>query len=101
MNTAIITSVCNQINKAQANPMTLEIQNWLLNYLSSFLSVSASEIDVNLNLHSYGLDSVVAIGMVADLSEEIGYELPPEILFDYPTITALADYCSNIEEVVL
>ena len=83
------------------NDMMLETQNWLVNYLSDLLGIPDQDIDLNLNWQCYGLDSVVAIGLVADLNEQLGYELPPEILIDYPTITALADYCSQLEEVIL
>jgi|GEM_PF-3201113 len=81
--------------------LPMSIQNWLVFHASKLLSIEANEIDCTTSLEQYGLDSVAAISLVSDLSTYIGYELPPELILDYPSIQALTQYCSEIEETTL
>lgn len=39
-----------------------------------------------------GLDSASSAYFIVELEEWLGLELPPELVFDYPTITRLARY---------
>lgn len=87
-------------NTAQ-NPNQSEIQIWLVNYLGQLLEVNTNEIDPTVCFDRYGLDSSAAIGLVADLSEYIGYDLDPDLLSDRTTIQSVAQYCSELEEVTL
>jgi len=48
------------------------------------------------NLAEYGLDSIVALTIAGDLEEELGIELPPTLLWDYPTINDLAGYLASL-----
>lgn len=80
---------------------SMSIQTWLVSHTSELLAIEASEINCTTSLEQYGLDSVAAISLVSDLSTYIGYELPPELILDYPTIQALTQYCSEIEETTL
>jgi acyl carrier protein len=78
-----------------------EIEVWLSSYLSQLLEIDPSEVDVNLCLERYGLDSSGAIGLISDLSDHTGYELEPILLEKYSTIAALAKYCSELEEIAI
>ncbi|MEG4533982.1 acyl carrier protein [Microcoleus sp. D2_18a_D3] len=88
-------------NTSRQSLTTGEIEAWLVTYISQLFSISSNEIDVNLDIKRYGLDSSSAIALLSDLSEYIRYELNPELLLDYPTIKAIANYCAGIEEVIL
>jgi len=88
-------------SSSSSNLALITIQDWLLLQASQLMSIEAQAIDPTTSLEHYGLDSVAAIGLVAELSEYIGYELPPELLLEYPSIQALAQYCDEIEETVL
>ena len=59
---------------------------------SSLLGIR--EIDVDANFFDLGGDSLMALQLVAALSER-GYELPVGQLFSVPTIAALAPYFEN------
>jgi acyl carrier protein len=78
-----------------------EIETWLSDYLSQLLEIDLSEVNVNLCFERYGLDSSGAIGLISDLSDQIGYELEPVLLEKYSNISALAKYCSELEEVTI
>lgn len=51
-----------------------------------------SAIDIDTPLMEMGLDSIAGTGFVGDLESELKVELPPTLLFNYPTVNALAAY---------
>lgn len=71
------------------------IQEWLKTQLAESLAVHPSEIDVREPFASYGLSSVAAIGLTADLEEWLETRLEPTLAWDYPTIEALASYLAD------
>jgi len=76
-------------------PTEKEIKAWLVSHLAGYLNVLASEIDVNESFADYGLDSSVAAIITGDLSEWLGYELEPTLLWEYPNIKAIAQYLTE------
>ncbi|WP_420592096.1 SDR family NAD(P)-dependent oxidoreductase [Bacterioplanoides sp.] len=49
-------------------------------------------IDPDLPFSDYGLDSKLSVGVSGDLSEKLGIDLAPTVLYDYPCLSQLADY---------
>ncbi len=72
-----------------------EIQGWLVFYMAELLEIEPDEVDVAIPFDRYGLDSSAAVGMTGDLEEWLGYELDPTLIYDYPTIEALAGHLSE------
>jgi acyl carrier protein len=72
-----------------------DIENWLVSYLSQLLEIKPKQIDTQASFNEYGLDSSAAIVLTGDLQEWLGQNLDPTLLFDYPTIEALANYIVN------
>jgi acyl carrier protein len=68
------------------------IKSWLINYLSGLLGVPEPEIDTQTSFTIYGLESGMTMGFVGDFETWLKVELPLEILFEYPTIDALAKH---------
>lgn len=71
------------------------IQNWLQRELSDRLGLEADEIEFDEPFINFGLDSAEAVVLSGDLSELIGKELEPTLLWDHPTIEELAEFISN------
>ena len=67
-----------------------EIQAWIVSYLAQLLEIDPDEVDVTITFDQYGLDSSTAIGMTGELEDWMGTQLDPTLLYDYPTIKALA-----------
>lgn len=63
--------------------------------LSRELKVPAADIELDLPLTQYGLDSIAALTMAGELEEELGLELPSTLVWDYPTINDLAGYLTQ------
>ena len=79
-------------NTSENYPSYADIENWLVSHLSQLLEIEPNEIDPHVSFNEYGLDSSAAIGLTGDLQEWLGQNLDPTLLFDYPTIEALANY---------
>ena len=76
---------------------TQKIRTWLVTNIAQRLDVSPSEIDIREPLASYGLDSVQAVRLSAELEDWLGRKLSPTLAYDYPTIEALANYLGGVE----
>jgi acyl carrier protein len=74
----------------------IEIQNWLIAYLSQELNLDKSEVDITVPFDRYGLDSATAVGMTSDLEDWLNCTLDPAIVYDYPTIQELARYLAEM-----
>jgi acyl carrier protein len=68
------------------------IQAWLIKKVSTALSLSPDQIDPRETFSSFGLDSRTAISLSGDLERWLGRRLSPTLVWDYPTIDALADH---------
>ncbi|MBD2256619.1 acyl carrier protein [Pseudanabaena sp. FACHB-2040] len=73
-------------------PAAAEIQAWIASYLADLLDIDADEVDVTIPFDQYGLDSAAAVGMSGDLEDWLGQKLDPTLLYDYPTVQALAHH---------
>ncbi|MDB9450974.1 type I polyketide synthase [Dolichospermum circinale] len=69
-----------------------EIQAWLAQKLAEILQLSPEQIDFKQPLAVYGLSSVKAASIAAELEKWLGMTVAPTIVYDYPTIQALSDY---------
>ena len=74
---------------------TEEIQNWLLNKISSQLNLKPSDIEITNELATYGLDSMDAVMISGELEDALEIELASTVLWDYPTIESLSTYLYN------
>ncbi|MEK6320974.1 MAG: SDR family NAD(P)-dependent oxidoreductase [Acidobacteriota bacterium] len=71
---------------------TEEIQDWLIAKLSNQLGLDSSDIGINEAFAGFGVDSVGAISISGDLEVWLGRQLPPTLLWDYPTIQILSQH---------
>ena len=66
------------------------VRELLVEAIAGALRMSPELIDVTQPLIYFGLDSVHAVKISGDLELLLGRKLPPTLLFDHPTIEALA-----------
>ena len=78
-------------------PDKSHIQAWLISQLAQTLEIDANNIDVTLPFESYGLDSESAVVLSGELQDWLKCDLEPTLLFDYPTIEAVADYIISLK----
>ena len=73
-----------------------ELQQWLSEYLSTQLTVPAGEIDPSLPMTAYGLDSITAVALIADVESHLGIELDPDVLWEYPTLASFTSLLAGL-----
>jgi acyl carrier protein len=78
------------------------IEAWLLDRLQARLpngSADAGEkIDPHMPFSYYGLDSIDAVELAAELEEWLGTPVSATLTFDYPTASAVATYLAGDPE---
>lgn len=66
------------------------VQSWLAARIRHYLLAVPADIDPDLPLSNYGLDSSVALQMVEEISRLTRAEMEPTLLWEYPTLNALS-----------
>ncbi len=69
-----------------------ELTDWLTMKVAAYLRVAPDTIDVDTPLADCGIDSVLGMELCADLQCEKGFDVETTIVWDYPTINAIATY---------
>lgn len=65
------------------------LRDWIVRWLIERGGVDPAAIDSERPFDSYGLDSLTAIRLIADLEDGWGVELTPMVAWEHPTIAAL------------
>ena len=69
-----------------------EICSWCMTHVAKTIDNPAIAVTPEASFAEMGLDSASSAYFIVELEEWLGLELPPELVFDYPTITQLARY---------
>ncbi|MEH2326487.1 MAG: type I polyketide synthase [Nostoc sp.] len=72
-----------------------DIQAWLVSQIAQELGVKPDEINVRIPFDSYGLDSVLAIGIASAGKQYLGLNMSPLLLVHYPTIESLSQHLAK------
>uniref|UniRef100_UPI001177C858 type I polyketide synthase n=1 Tax=Amycolatopsis kentuckyensis TaxID=218823 RepID=UPI001177C858 len=65
--------------------------------IRAWLVTRIGDVDVDRPLHETGLSSRDATSLAADLGEFVGRPLAPTLVWQYPTIAALAEHLSTVD----
>jgi len=76
----------------QYDTMEARICAWCIDYLAKKLKLPADRIDPNAKFSRLGVDSAMAMFLLADLEERFGLELASDTVFEHPSIIELARY---------
>lgn len=71
---------------------TQEIIDWLVTETAKLLGVPKGQIEIDEPLVNYLTDSRDALSLAADLQDWLGVEMSASLIWDHPTIKALAQY---------
>lgn len=72
-----------------------DIKTWLSDRIASDLGIAAAAIDPHAPFDSYGIDSVLAIGIASEGKRLLGFDISPIVLVHYPTIDVLSRYLAE------
>lgn len=74
-------------------PSTAEdIAGWLAGKIAGYIDSTAAGIDRDRSLAEYGLDSVYAMTLCAEIEDDLGIAVEPTLAWDYPTVNAMAAF---------
>ncbi len=72
-----------------------DIQAWLIAKIAEELNFDSEEINIEEPFARYGLNSMTAVSLSADLEDWLKIKLPATLAWDYPTIEALSKCLEN------
>ena len=72
-----------------------DIATWLVARLARESGVDPDEVDLGQPFVSFGIDSARALLLVGDLETLLGRRVPPIVLWNYPTVEALARHLAG------
>lgn len=68
------------------------ISEWLTEQIAGYLGIEPTEIESDVALAQYGLDSVFALGICGDIEERFDITVEPTLAWDYPTVAEIAGF---------
>ncbi len=69
---------------------------WLRNVVSECVKIDAAEIEDNVPLARYGLDSLGAVQLTAEIESELQFNVPQDLLLAYPDLESLVAFVQAI-----
>jgi len=78
-----------------ANATESDIRDWCIEYLRKTVDNPSIAIGPDARFAELGLDSATSAYFIVELEEWLGAELRPELVFEYPTIAALAHFIAD------
>jgi aryl carrier-like protein len=72
-----------------------ELVDWLTVNVAGYLDVPPDTIDIDTPLADCGVDSVLAMRLCAELEHQKGFAVETTIVWDYPTIDAIAAHLTT------
>ncbi len=90
-----LSQIDNKETQSSEEDINNEKYNDLIEVFADILRVPTQQIDINQNFFSMGGDSILGIKIISKLKER-GIELSPRMIFEYPTIKELSQFCSPI-----
>ena len=77
------------------SPNAPGLRVWLVSRLASTCALDPQSIDARERFTRYGLDSLGAIRLITALAAHLGRPLSPTLVFEHPTIEALASHLAG------
>jgi len=75
-------------------PIRTEIRSWLINAVARAAHRPSERVNPAEPLSDLGLDSVKLVSLTGEFSEWLGWRVEPSVVYDYPSINALAQHFS-------
>ena len=72
-----------------------DIERWLLDRLQARLGPGAETVDSHMPFSYYGLTSIDAVVLAAELQDWLGSPVSPTLTWEYPTVSAVSAYLAQ------
>jgi acyl carrier protein len=74
------------------------IKEWLRGRAAFYLVLPAAEVRGDAKLVGYGLDSADALSICTEIEDRFDLAVEPTMMWEHPTVAALADHLSGLLE---
>ncbi|WP_063037486.1 acyl carrier protein [Nocardia pseudovaccinii] len=71
------------------------IEGWLVTRIADYTNRAPHQVDPAVPLAELGLDSVSAVSLCGEIEDRWQLDLDPTMVFDYPTITDIAEFLTT------
>ncbi len=78
-------------------PTQQDAANWIVQYISKRLEIADSAVDRDALFSELGIDSSFAVVMSGDIGDWIDRDVPPNLLYEHPTVHKLARYIAALD----
>ncbi|WP_050371898.1 acyl carrier protein [Streptomyces acidiscabies] len=68
------------------------LQDWLTTEIAQLLGTAPEDIDRLAAFGEYGLESISGLTLAAAIEDHLGIEVDPTVVWDHPSIDALATH---------
>ena len=77
-------------------PITVEaVENWMIERIAAKLHLSTNQIHVTTPFLEFGMGSVDAVEIAAELEQWLGRRMSPTAIYNHPNIASLAQWLAN------
>lgn len=73
-------------------PTAESVTRWSRECIADLLDVAVDSIDPSTTFDRLGVDSAHAVALLIEIEERYGVDIPPEALFDDPTLDAVTTF---------
>jgi acyl carrier protein len=74
------------------------IEDWLVTEIASRQGIDPEQVDTGESFIANGLDSAASVALVGDLATMLGVTLSETLLWEYPSIAALAEHLAGADQ---
>ncbi|MFD3429161.1 acyl carrier protein [Nocardia fluminea] len=71
---------------------TTTTQDWLIERVADYTERAPHQVDPTIPLAELGMDSVSAVALCGEIEDRWMLDIDPTLVFEYPTIAAIANY---------
>ena len=71
-----------------------DVQKWIALKISEYASIPIEDVDPDVPIEEFGIDSAGAVTLGFDIEEALGldYQIEPEVLFEHNTASTLTGF---------
>ncbi len=89
-----VDEMLGKTNASVLSPAAMRVQDWLIARISARLGLDPLALDPCVRFTFYGLDSIVAAEIAAEIEEWLGRPVPVTVFYEYPTVELLARHAA-------
>jgi acyl carrier protein len=71
------------------------IEGWLVTRIADYTNRAPHQVHPTVPLAELGLDSVSAVSLCGEIEDRWQLDIDPTIVFDYPTVTDIAEFLTT------